>query len=117
MKPLFKRLLETSWNYGSSKTKKTNEHSLKTFSQNGIHGSKFQNISTARSTNATSMNMKQGDLTANYSEESILPLQSNSITKTTIVTVDRTDSILATERDLWAKKQDFAPERRAEDQV
>jgi hypothetical protein len=115
LKPLFRRIFETSWNYGSTgKSKKeTNNHTLNTFHRSGIHGADFQNPSTVRSTKRTSANR---DLEDNYSEESILPLQGNTITKTTVITVDRSvTSTLGGEQ--WSKKQEFAPERRIEDRV
>lgn len=51
----------------------------------------------------------------NLSEESILPFQSNAITKTTVVTVDRSGSKGEGEAMPWSK--DIAPERMIEDRV
>jgi hypothetical protein len=115
LKPLFKRIFDASWNYGSTgKSKKdTNTHTLNTFHRSGIHGVDFKNPSTARSMQRKSANR---DLEDNYSEESILPLQDNTITKTTVITVDRSvNSTPGSEQ--WSKKHDIAPERRIEDRV
>jgi hypothetical protein len=53
----------------------------------------------------------------NLSEESILPLQNNTITKTTVVIVDRSTSDGNSERVPWSKKFDISPERKIEDRV
>jgi hypothetical protein len=53
----------------------------------------------------------------NRSDESILPLQSNAITKTTVVTVDRSEPRGHSERTPWAKKLDISPKREIEDRV
>jgi hypothetical protein len=53
----------------------------------------------------------------NLSEENILPLQNNTITKTTVVMVDRSTSDGNSERAPWSKKLDISPERKIEDRV
>lgn len=132
LKPLFKRMLEkSSWGYGSSKgrsRKGTNDHKLQTLP----NGSKYQHNGTASRITASKNHFgtlssgKDHDLGGdNISEESILPLQSNTITKTTVVTVDREigvrrPDIERGEGGIWGKgivKQDFAPERRIEDRI
>jgi hypothetical protein len=50
----------------------------------------------------------------NPSDESIWPLQSNAITKTTVVTVDRSGSRGHSEKTPWAKV-DMSPKRDIED--
>ncbi|KAF8858680.1 hypothetical protein BDZ45DRAFT_651041 [Acephala macrosclerotiorum] len=128
LKPLFKRMLENSWAYGSSRSKKnTNDHNLHSLPA----GSKYAHAASASRTITSKNNFemlgsrKGDDLESNRSEESILPLQSNRITKTTVFTVDReigvSDHELNREgehRGVWGKgKGEYAPERRIEDQV
>jgi hypothetical protein len=96
------------------------------------HGSKYQHNGTASRITASknyfgTLSSGKGDDLGEYnrSEESILPLQTNAITKTTVVTVDREigvrrPDIERGEGGMWGKgtvKQDFAPERRVEDRI
>jgi hypothetical protein len=116
LKPLFRRILEkSSWAYGSSRN--NNSHSLHTFGPRQTRSSVYNNSVIA------SHGMKKAQLSGtgdNISEESILPFQSNAITKTTVVTVDTVDRS-ASKEDAetipWSKKLDIAPERMIEDRV
>ena len=119
LKPMFKRILEkSSWVYGSSRSNnKTNNHSLHTFRSHQIPGSKYQSSVTASHITSKSAKVQLEDMGDNLSEESILPLQNNTITKTTLVTVDRSTSDGNSERAPWSKKLDISPERKIEDRV
>jgi hypothetical protein len=91
LKPLFKRILESSLGYGSSGKKDT--YKLRSHSHGeGSRGSQYlrsQSPHRAKGRNAVRVN----PLDDNISEESILSLQQpHAITKTTVVTIDRADS-------------------------
>lgn len=118
LKPIFRTILEkSSWAYGSNrsnnKSKNNNSHSLHNFGPRQTRGSVYNNSVTA------SHSMKKAQISSmigeNLSEESILPFQSNAITKTTVVTVDRSGSKGEGEAMPWSK--DIAPERMIEDRV
>ncbi|CZR63592.1 related to integral membrane protein [Phialocephala subalpina] len=128
LKPLFKRMLENPWAYGSSKTKKnTNDNNL----QSRPHGSKYAHTASVSRDLSSKNNFemlgsrKGDDLENNRSEESILPLQGNTITKTTFITVDREVGLNShkldrgrEQRGFWVMgKREYAPERRIEDRV
>ena len=119
LKPMFKRILEkSSWAYGSSRSNnKTNNHSLHTFRSHQVHGSKYQGSVTASHITSKSAQVHLEDMGDNLSEESILPLQNNTITKSTLVTVERFTSDGNSERAPWSKKLDISPERKIEDRV
>jgi hypothetical protein len=65
------------------------------------------------------MNSLHRDLGDNESEENILPLQRNCITKTTVITVDNSTPTPEDrlESHTWSKGMDVAPERKIEDRV
>ena len=119
LKPLFKRILEkTSWAYGSSRSNnKTNNYSLHNFPSHQVRGSKYQSSVTASHITSKSAKVQFDGMGDNLSEESILPLQNNTITKTTVVIVDRSTSDGNSERVPWSKKFDISPERKIEDRV
>jgi ribosomal protein S8E len=119
LKPLFKQILEkSSWAYGSSRSNnKTNNYSLHNFASHQVRGSKYQNSVTVSHITSKSAKVQIEGIGDNISEESILPLQSNTITKTTVVMVDRSSSDGNSERAPWPKKLDISPERKIEDRV
>lgn len=91
LKPLFKRILESSFGYGSSSKKDT--YKLRSHSHgDGPRGSQYlrsRSPHRAKGRNAAKVN----PLDDNISEESILSQQQpHAITKTTVVTIDRADS-------------------------
>jgi len=91
LKPLFKRILESSFGYGSSSKKDT--YKLRSHSHSeGQRGSQYlrsRSPHRAKGRNAVKVN----PLDDNISEESILAQQQpHAITKTTVVTIDRADS-------------------------
>ncbi|KAG7285380.1 hypothetical protein NEMBOFW57_010007 [Staphylotrichum longicolle] len=90
LKPLFKRILESSLGYGSSSKKDT--YKLRSHSHGeGPTGSQYlrsRSPHRAKGRNAA----KANPLDDNISEESILALQQpHAITKTTVVTIDRAE--------------------------
>jgi len=119
LKPMFKRILEkSSWMYGSSRSNnRTNNHSLHTFGPHQVRGSKYQSSVTASHITSKSAKVQLEGMGDNLSEESILPLQTNAITKTTEVMVDRSTSDVNSGIAPWSKKLDISPERKIEDRV
>ena len=91
LKPLFRQILEKSSRaYGSSRSNnKTNNHSLHTFGSHQVRGSKYQSSVTVSHITSKSAKVQPEGMGDNLSEESILSLQNNTITKTTVVKVDR----------------------------
>jgi hypothetical protein len=111
-------LEKSSWVYGSSRSKnRTNNHSLHTFAPHQVRSSKYQSSVTASHITSESAKVQLEGMGDNLSEESILPLQNNTITKTTVVMVDRSTSDGNSERAPWSKKLDISPERKIEDRV
>lgn len=92
LKPLFKRILETSLGYGSSSKKDT--YKLRSHSHGaGARGSQYLRSRSPHRTNKGRNPAKVNPLDDNISEESILSQQQpHAITKTTVVTIDRADS-------------------------
>lgn len=116
LKPLFKRILEkSSWAYGSNKSdNKTNNYPLHSCGPRQTHGSLYQYSATTSHVTTKSLGNKIDGIGKNSSEESIWPLQSNAITKTMVVTVDRSGSRGHSEKTPWAKV-DISPKRDIED--
>ncbi|KAI1808721.1 hypothetical protein F4811DRAFT_500483 [Daldinia bambusicola] len=111
IKPMFKTIFDSSLRYGSSRKKDT--YNLRDYAQGtGGRGSKFLHSQTR-----TEVDARRGavpnTLADNISEESILTQKANGITKTTVVTIDRSveDRV---ESSGWNK--DY-PERVVEDRL
>jgi len=114
LKPLFKSILGNSRAYGSSQS---NSYSLHKFRPGDVPGSKNHTSVVVSHVTTKSMNSQCKTIKANISEESILPLQNNNITKTTVVTIDSSSLDEHSERIHWSRKHDVALERRVEDRV
>jgi hypothetical protein len=115
LKPLFKHILDKSKGYGSSKS---SGHFLHTLRPGNIPGSKHRtSVTTGVAINKTMNSFR--NLKDNESEENILPLHRNGITKTTVVTVDNPTSTSEErpKRHDWSKGADVATERKIEDRV
>jgi len=126
LKPLFRHILETSRGYGSRGSRggywsrdgygrsKGNAHSLHTFRQGDLSGSKA-NTSVVTSKVLKSQNDGVLDL-EDDSIENILPFQSTgAIMKTTVVAVDSFSA--NSDRRSVSRGNDVAPERKVEDRV
>lgn len=86
-----------------------------------LPGSKATSRITVSKNRFSELNSGKDGHEDNRSEESILPLQSNAITKTTVVTVDREigDANAATDLEAGDRRMQWgnAPEREIEDRI
>ncbi|KAI1846173.1 hypothetical protein JX265_010551 [Neoarthrinium moseri] len=117
LKPMFKRILDSSLRYTSSNKK--DGYNLRTYGPGTGPGSKYgRSITTTQI--GTRHNRSGHDLDDNLSEESILSgrnLQPHAITKTTVVVVDRTDADERPTSSGWSKRLDITPEQKIEDRL
>lgn len=116
LKPLFRRVLEKSYLASHSQRSKNNTHSLRTFPQGTVPGSKNRKSLASMNIKSTSMAMQRGELEENSSEENIL-FHGNAITKTVAVTVDTILVNESREGSTWSRKNEMIPERRIDDMV
>ncbi|XXH01288.1 hypothetical protein Hte_007644 [Hypoxylon texense] len=87
IKPMFKRMLDSSLRYGSSRKKES--YHLHSYGQGtGHRGSKYNHSQTRPEKSARS-GVVAASLEDNISEESILTQKNSGITKTTMITIDR----------------------------
>lgn len=111
IKPMFKRILDSSLRYGSSR--KNDAYHLRTYGHgSNPKGSKYMHSQTRTEVDARRV-VAPDSLADNISEESILSQKPNGITKTTIVTVDRS----VEERGEVSGWQKDEPERVVEDRL
>ncbi|KAI1136431.1 hypothetical protein F5Y05DRAFT_108158 [Hypoxylon sp. FL0543] len=111
IKPMFKSIFDSSLRYGSSHKKDT--YNLRTYGQGtGPKGSKYLHSQT-RTEIGAQREAVPNSLVDNLSEESILTQKPNGITKTTVVTVDRS----VEEQGEFSGWQKDYPERVVEDRL